>query len=185
MHLFSVHAERLPAVEINNTFYRMPRAAVVESWAEDVRAATGLELPYADESFGGSVVAIDAKVERSTRSVLVRARVPNTALSLLPGMFVNIEVVVDESVTVLTVPETAISYNLYGDSVFVVNAAADGDGDAGLLVERRYVTTGGNRGSRVAVREGLRAGERVVDAGTLKLDHGAAVVIDNSVRLSQ
>lgn len=135
---------------------------------------------YPDRRFEGAIVAVDAKVDANTRNALVRARVPNTALDLLPGMFVSVEVVVEESVPVLTVPETAVSYNLYGDSVFVVGpAAAPGEG---LRVERRYVGVGERRDRRVALREGVKAGEQIVTAGALKLDNGAAVVLDTRER---
>ena len=129
--------------------------------------------------FDGVIAAIDARVDANTRNVLVRARVPNAGSALLPGMFVSVEVVVQEQVPALTVPETAISYNLYGDAVYVLQPAT-GEGD--LTVERRYVKLGDHREKRVAVTEGLAAGERVVTAGALKLDNGARVVLDTRER---
>jgi membrane fusion protein (multidrug efflux system) len=134
---------------------------------------------YPDRAFDGAIVAVDAKVDANTRNAMVRARVPNTALALLPGMFVSVEVVVEEAVPVLTVPETALSYNLYGDSVFVVVPASTGEG---LRVERRYVGVGEKRDRRVSLRDGVKAGERIVTAGALKLDNGAAVVLDTRER---
>jgi RND family efflux transporter MFP subunit len=129
--------------------------------------------------FEGEIVAIDAKVDANTRNVLVRARVPNAGATLLPGMFVSVDVIIEESVAVLTVPETSISYNLYGDAVYVLKAAA---ADGVQTVERRYVKLGAHRNLRVAVTEGLGAGEQVVSAGALKLDNGARVVLDTRER---
>jgi hypothetical protein len=94
---------------------------------------------------------------------------------------------------VLTLPRTAIVYSLYGDSVFVVAPApapaagaqaapAGGVGD--LIVERRFVRVGEVRGERVAVEEGVKAGERVVSAGQIKLQPNAPVVIDESGALA-
>lgn len=140
---------------------------------------------YPGEAFSGSIVAIDARVDGSTRNVLVRARVPNTALALLPGMFVAVEIIVDAEVPVVTVPETAVSYNLYGDAVFVVLEREAEDGGTERYVERRYVDIGQRRAGRVAVGNGLQPGELVVTAGALKLDTGARVVIDNSVELPE
>jgi membrane fusion protein, multidrug efflux system len=138
---------------------------------------------YPEQGFEGTISAIDAKVDGNTRNVLVRARVPNTSMSLLPGMFVSVEVLTDEAVQFVTVPETSVSYNLYGDSVFVIAERKAEDGATELVVERRYVTVGERRNRRVAVLEGLATGERVVTAGALKLDSGAVVVVDNSVDL--
>lgn len=140
---------------------------------------------YPDQRFDGSITAIDAKVDGNSRNVMVRARIPNTALALLPGMFVSVEVVVDANVEVVTVPETAISYNLYGDSIFVIRERRDEAGATGMFVERRYVTLGDRRAGRIAVLDGLAVGDQVVVAGALKLDAGAAVVIDNSVDLGR
>ena len=75
---------------------------------------------YPEQTFDGHVSAIDAKVDGNTRNVLVRARVPNTASTLLPGMFVSVEVIVGDAEEQSRCPSTALSYNLYGDSVFVV-----------------------------------------------------------------
>lgn len=140
---------------------------------------------YPGDTFSGSIVAIDAKVDGSTRNVLVRARVPNTELALLPGMFVAVEIIVDAAVPVITVPETAVSYNLYGDAVFVVREREAEEGGTERYVERRYVDIGPSRAGRVAVTEGLQPGELIVTAGSLKLDTGARVVIDNSVELPE
>ncbi len=140
---------------------------------------------YPDQRFDGSIAAIDAKIDGNTRNVLVRARIPNTALALLPGMCVSVEVVIDASVVVVTVPETAISYNLYGDSIFVVKERQKAAGDAELFVERRYVKVGDRRDGRIAVLDGIAVGDQVVVAGALKLDAGAAVTIDNTVDLGQ
>lgn len=134
---------------------------------------------YPGRQFEGSVVAIDAKVDPNTRNVLVRARVPNAGAALLPGMFVSVEVIVTENVPVVTVAETAVSYNLYGDAVYVIKEAAGQDVPT---VERRYVKLGDHRNQRVAVVEGVQAGERVVTAGALKLDNGASVQIDTRDR---
>jgi membrane fusion protein, multidrug efflux system len=140
---------------------------------------------YPEQSFEGRVAAIDAKVDVNTRNVQVRAHVPNTGSALLPGMFVSVEVVVSEAIERITVAETAVSYNLYGDSVFVVSERKREDGGTELAVDRRYVQVGQRHGGRVAVIDGLEAGDQVVTAGALKLDAGAAVTIDNSVELGK
>ncbi|MGD0561928.1 MAG: efflux RND transporter periplasmic adaptor subunit [Roseiarcus sp.] len=140
-------------------------------------------------NFAGRVKAIDARVSAESRNVTARAEFPNPDRKLLPGMFADLTVATGASADVLTLPRTAIVYSLYGDNVFVVEpapapsgqaqAAGTGDG-AGLIVERRFVRVGATRGERIAIEEGVKAGERVVTAGQIKLQAHSPVVIDES-----
>jgi len=98
------------------------------------------------------------------------------ATGLLPGMFAELTIDLDNPVSLVTVPETAVSYSLHGNIVYVV----DQQGDK-LTVTPRIVTVGDSRGGRVAILEGVEAGETVVSAGQNKLYRGASVVIDTSV----
>ena len=142
-------------------------------------------------SFEGKIEAIDARVSAESRNVTARAVFANPDRKLLPGMFANLAVTTGEPGAVLTLPRTAIVYSLYGDNVFVVTAAphareqggtAD-NGASGLIVERRLVRVGPARGERVAIEEGLRAGERVVTAGQIKLQAYSPVILDETAAL--
>ncbi len=124
---------------------------------------------YPGTVFTGEVIALNAKVETSTRNLRVRARVSGET-GLLPGMFAEVRVSVGEPVGVVVVPETAISYSLHGNSVYVVE-----NGDSGLHVRDQIVTTGEVRQGRISVLSGLSAGQSVVSAGQNKLYPGAAV----------
>jgi RND family efflux transporter MFP subunit len=137
--------------------------------------------------FEGEVESIDAKVNQATRNVLVRARIENRDARLLPGMFANVNVVSGEAREVVTLPRTAVTYSLYGDSIYVVvdapeEKAATGQEkqDKKLIVDRRFVRVGEARGDRISILEGVKAGEQVVIAGQLKLRPQAHVVVDNS-----
>ncbi|MDA7085299.1 efflux RND transporter periplasmic adaptor subunit [Pseudomonas sp. SA3-5] len=140
---------------------------------------------YPDEVFEGRIDAINPKVEATTRNLLVRARLVNPDEKLLPGMFANLQVLLGDETPQVLVPETAITFTLYGNSVYVIEAppadetspANPADGQPILQVERRFVETGERREGRVVILKGLQAGERVVSAGQLKLDNGARVVI--------
>jgi len=140
---------------------------------------------YPDEVFEGQIDAINPKVEATTRNLLVRARLANPEEKLLPGMFANLQVLLAGETPQVLVPETAITYTLYGNSVYVIeaqhgddgNPANAADGQPVLQVERRFVETGERREGQVVIVKGLQAGERVVSAGQLKLDSGARVVI--------
>lgn len=140
---------------------------------------------YPGEFFEGTVAAINPKVEDSTRNLQVRAMLQNPDNKLLPGMFANLEVLLPGDTARIVVPETAITYTLYGNSVYVIDAKKGEDGqvqkdDKGepmLVVERRFVETGPRRDGKVVVLKGLANGEQVVTAGQLKLDNGSHVAI--------
>ncbi|TBU86548.1 efflux RND transporter periplasmic adaptor subunit [Phytopseudomonas dryadis] len=140
---------------------------------------------YPGELFEGRVAAINPKVENTTRNVQVRATLANPGEKLLPGMFANLEVLLPGAPRHIVVPETAITYTLYGNSVYVIAAQQDDQGQplkdeqgqAQLGVKRRFVETGERRDGLAVILAGLRAGEQVVSAGQLKLDNGAHVTI--------
>jgi membrane fusion protein, multidrug efflux system len=143
-------------------------------------------------SFEGKIEAIDARVSADSRNVTARAVFANPDRKLLPGMFANLTVTTGEPASVLTVPRTAIVYSLYGDNVFVVKAAShareqggvsSNGGPNGLIVERRFVRLGPAQGERIAIEEGLRAGERVVTAGQIKLQAAMPVTLDQTAAL--
>ncbi|MGA2792808.1 MAG: efflux RND transporter periplasmic adaptor subunit [Roseiarcus sp.] len=142
---------------------------------------------FPDQTFVGKIDAIDARVSQDTRNVLVRAEFANPDHKLLPGMFANVEVTTGAPADVLTVPRTAIIYSLYGDNVYLVKPAPPPAGEAQaatakdkheLIVERRFVRPGEARGERVAIDEGVSAGDLVVTAGQIKLQPNSPVTID-------
>ncbi|MEE5123712.1 efflux RND transporter periplasmic adaptor subunit [Pseudomonas alliivorans] len=140
---------------------------------------------YPDQSFDATISAISPKVDESTRNVLIRATQPNPDGRLLPGMFVDLQVILPSAPSQIVVPESAITYTLYGNSVYVVvprqtetgKPEANAQGETQLTVERRFVKTGERRDGKVVIQEGLKAGDQVVSGGQLKLDNGAHVAI--------
>lgn len=148
---------------------------------------------FPGEVFAGQVAAINPKVEDDTRNLQVRATLANPDAKLLPGMFANLEVQLANDQQRIVVPETAITYTLYGNSVYLISAkqdedgqpAKDADGNAQLTVERHFVETGERRGGLVVILKGLQPGDRVVTSGQLKLDNGAhvAIVVDQAQQL--
>lgn len=138
---------------------------------------------FPDQRFSGEITAINPRIEVSSRTLIVRARVSNPEEQLLPGMFAELDVLLPDVQPRVVLPETAITFSLYGHSVYVVVPAEaeqqNGDQPA-LQVKRRFVTTGERRGGQVVVLQGVEEGEQVVSAGQLKLNDGAAVVINNS-----
>ncbi|MGH8748371.1 MAG: efflux RND transporter periplasmic adaptor subunit, partial [Burkholderiales bacterium] len=135
------------------------------------------------EQFEGRISAIDAKVDTATRNVTVRATLRNPNHQLLPGMFAIVTIESGTAQRLLTLPQTAITFNPYGNTVFVIEAESKGaDGKPKLVAQQRFVTTGATRGDQIAVLSGVKEGETVVSAGQLKLRNGVPVKIDNSVQ---
>jgi membrane fusion protein, multidrug efflux system len=140
--------------------------------------------------FEGKIEAIDARVSAESRNVTARATFANPDRKLLPGMFANLTVTTGKPASVLTVRRTAIVYSLYGNNVFVAKAAphareqgAVSDKASGLIVDRRFVKVGAARGERIAIEDGLKAGEQVVTAGQIKLQAFMPVTIDETAAL--
>jgi membrane fusion protein (multidrug efflux system) len=139
-----------------------------------------------DRVFTGKITSLDAKVDEATRNLLVQATVENKDGALVPGTFARLTVKLTEERNVVTVPETAVTFSLYGDSVYVVVERKDkdgkvvmgADGKPQLTHERRFVRVAERRNGMAGLSEGIKAGERVVTAGQTKLFPGSAVVID-------
>ena len=142
---------------------------------------------YPGESFTGRIATTDARVSDTSRMITVRAEIANPDKKLVPGMYASVLVDAGETQEVITVPQTAVTYSLYGDNVFVVNTvkATDKDGKEieERVIERRFVKTGPVREGRVAIESGLKPGDQVVTAGQNKIDQGSKVLIDNSIAL--
>lgn len=135
------------------------------------------------KTFSGEVSAFDAKVEASTRNVQVRATLHNPNHKLLPGMFVTVDVATGKPQRHITLPQTAISYNPYGNTVFLVQHKAEGTGGkTKLIAEQKFVTTGATRGDQIAVLSGIKEGAVVVTAGQMKLRNGTPVAINNKIQ---
>lgn len=129
---------------------------------------------HQDREFGGKISAISPLIDRETRSAQVRALLDNQEKLLHPGMFAQVQIISDHPLDVLTLPDTAITYNPYGNSVFVIES-----GENGRTVHIRQVETGQTRNGRVEIVSGLKLGEKVVSAGQVKLRNGMPVVLDD------
>jgi membrane fusion protein (multidrug efflux system) len=139
-----------------------------------------------DQVFAGKITSLDAKVDEATRNLLVQATIANKDGQLVPGVFTRLKVELAEERRLVAVPETAVSFSLYGDSVYVVVGKKDKDGKVlqgqdgkpQLVVERRFVRIGERRDGKAGVTEGLEEGERVVTSGQIRLQPNSAVSID-------
>jgi membrane fusion protein, multidrug efflux system len=139
---------------------------------------------FPGQTFPGKVTAINPKVDPATRNIQLEATVDNVKRQLLPGMFANIDIDAGDKKRYLTLPQTAVTYNPYGSTVFVLRPGdkKDAQGNPQLQAQQLFVTPGPTRGDQVAVLSGLAEGEQVVTSGQLKLKNGAPVTVDNRVQ---
>lgn len=136
------------------------------------------------EVIHGKVTTIDPKADPQTRNVQVEATIINTGNKLLPGMFAEVEVNTGSEERFLTLPQSAISFNSYGELIYLVNEKnknKDKDGKAVLFVKQAFVKVGSSRGDQVSVLTGLKEGDIVVTSGQNKLKNGSIVFINNSI----
>src|ERR1700742_323620 len=132
---------------------------------------------YPNRNFEGKITAIEPQISADTRNIHVQATIANPDHILKPGMFTTTTVVLPDKPAVVTVPETAVDYTLYGDSVFLITEKKENDGKTSLSAVRTFVRTGNRINGRAEILSGLKAGDRVVAVGQIKLQSGAAVSI--------
>jgi len=132
---------------------------------------------YPGRTFEGKITAIEPQIATDTRNIRVQATLENPDHILKPGMFATTTVVLPDKPAVVTIPETAVDYTLYGDSVFLITEKKTDDGKTSLTAVRTFVRSGNRIGGRAEIISGLKPGDRVVAVGQLKLQSGAAVAI--------
>jgi membrane fusion protein, multidrug efflux system len=151
-----------------------------------IQVRTGLPVRLSGDALGGQamegkITAISPDVDASTRNVRVEGTVQNSAERLHPGMYVDVAVELQGADSVLTIPETAILFAPYGDTVYIVDEKSDKEGKKELVVRQQIVRLGAHKGDFVAVTSGLKAGDTVVTSGVFRLRPGGTVTVNNSV----
>lgn len=133
--------------------------------------------------FTGKVTTINPLVDTDTRNVEVEATIDNPDYELTPGMFTHVEVTIADAKKYLTLPQSAITFNSYGDIVYIIREQGkDKHGKPILIAKQSFVTTGETRGDQITILNGLKAGDLVVTSGQLKLKNGSHVNINNDVQ---
>ena len=163
-------------VDFNVPQQQLPQLSVGQKLTLTADAAPG-------QTFIGKINAISPRIDPATRNVMIEATLPNAKRELLPGMFASVKVNSGAENRYLTLPQTALTFNPYGDTVFVVKPTdkKDEKGNVALQVQQVFVTTGPTRGDQIAILKGLDPGAEVVTSGQVKLKNGARVVINNTV----
>ena len=139
---------------------------------------------YSGQTFTGKIQSMNPRVDSATRNIQIEATVDNRERKLLPGMYANVKIDAGTAQRYLTLPQTAITYNPYGATVFIVKQGAqpNAQGNALPVAQQVFVTPGPTRGDQVAILKGVEAGMQVVTSGQLKLKNGTPLIINNSVQ---
>ncbi|USD35883.1 MULTISPECIES: efflux RND transporter periplasmic adaptor subunit [Ferrimonas] len=146
---------------------------------------------YGSNRYNATVSAIGSSVDDVSRNIDVRATINDSTAQFVAGMYIEAEVVTHNSQTVIPVPVVAVSYSLYGDTVFVVShpdatnsrPSSSSSADAAAqetVVEARTVTVGSRRNGWVGILEGLQPGDQVITSNQQQLKKGTVVVVNNS-----
>ncbi|WP_185233192.1 efflux RND transporter periplasmic adaptor subunit [Teredinibacter franksiae] len=152
------------------------------------KLAAGLKVRLSSDAvpgrvFDGDISTINPEIDPATRSVKVQATLSNEDLSLLPGMYAKVEIVLPQAEPVLVVPVTSVSYATYGDSVFIVEEEKNEEsGETSQVVRQKFVRLGETRGDFVTIKAGVEEGETVVSTGVFKLRNNAPVNINNETQ---
>lgn len=158
---------------INVTFF-LPQQAL--SYLERGLKVKVTSDAYPGQIFEGVVAAMEARVNASSRMIEVQAKFPNPDGRLRVGMFVEVQIDQAAPRTVHAVPASSVLYASYGNSIYTVVPAEEGEG---LVARQKFVKLGERRGDFVEVLEGLDPSERVVIAGGFKLYPGAQVILQD------
>ena len=160
--------------------FTLPQQALSEIREGQLMTATVDTFP--DQNFVGKITAINPQVDVATRNVSVRATLANPDHLLLPGMYAKVTIDVGSEERYVTLPQTAVIYNPYGNTVYLLqDKGKDAQGHPLLQAQQAFVTTGPTRGDQVAILKAVDAGATVVTAGQMKLRNGSPVVVNNSV----
>jgi len=169
----------LPQQALADVPVRTPVRVTLAGAVADVKAV----------ALDGVIAAVDPTIDSNTRTIKLRASVPNKGDKLRPGMYVNVSVVLAKRNQVVTAPATSVVHASYGDSVFVVEdkktpegtAVTLPDGKPAKVARQQFVRVGTARGDFVALLDGVKAGQELVNSGAFKLRNGSGVIIRNDI----
>ena len=141
---------------------------------------------FPDRVFPAELTTIEPQIDPGTRTIKLEATLDNPGHLLLPGMFASARLVLPPQPGVTTVPETAVDYTAYGESVYVLAPEKTGtDGKMIYKANQIFVKTGDRHDGKVAIIEGVKAGDLVVSVGQLKLQNGAEAVLTSAAELAK
>ena len=133
---------------------------------------------FKDRLFQAKLTTIEPQLDPEMRSIILQATLDNPDHLLLPGMFAAARVILAAQPNVMVLPETAVDYSAYGESVYVLTPKAKGkDGQQIYTAAQTFVKTGPRRNGMIAITEGLKPGDLVVSEGQVKLQSAGPDVV--------
>jgi membrane fusion protein, multidrug efflux system len=158
---------------VNFTLPSTMRAQIVPGQKVNVTADA-----FPGRNFEAEITTLEPQIRADTRTIAVQATLQNPDEALLPGMYINAAVVLPAEPDRVVLPETAVDYTLYGDSVYVIREdGTAADGKPILKATRTPVKTGQRWDGKVTILDGVKPGDRVIAAGQIKLQSGAQVIV--------
>jgi membrane fusion protein, multidrug efflux system len=174
----------LDTLNVNFTLPEQARSELSVGQVVEIRVDA-----YKDQVFKAELTTIEPQIDPNMRSIKVQATMNNADHKLLPGMFAAARVVLASQPDVVTLPETAVDYSAYGESVFILQPkdppAKDAGGQEIYKAVQAFVKTGSRHDGKVAVLEGVKPGDLVVSAGQVKLQNGMDAVVSNDDSLAK
>lgn len=155
---------------------------ISENHLPDIHVGQAIKVHAAgvNQAYSGHILAINSLIDPNTRTIEVRASISNPKYELLPGGFVQVEVLLPQQEHVVVVPQTAISFSLYGNMVYLLTPKEGGvvGVDKPVYVANEIpITIGRQNKDMVSITKGLKVGDTVVLGGQLRLQSGALVTI--------
>jgi len=166
-------------VRLEDTTLMKLRFTVPQTDISDIHLGQDVEIfvdAYPETPFSGKISAIEPAVNFQSGLVQVQADIPNNEGQLRSGMFARAHIILPTLENQITLPQTAITFTLYGDNVYLVNKDDKGD----LRVRQSVVKTGERKGDIIHVLDGVKAGDTVVTSGQVRLSNDAKVKIVES-----
>ncbi len=163
----------LDTLHVNFTIPEQARSALAVGQPVEFRVDA-----FQSRVFKAILTTIEPQIDPATRNIKVQATLDNPGHLLLPGMFAAARIQLPAQPNIVTAPETAIDYTAYGESVFLLREDGTGkDGKPRYKAVQTFVKTGARRDGKVAILDGVKVGDLVVNAGQVKLQNGAEVVV--------
>ncbi len=181
----------LQAIDPIYVDFYLPQQQVSQIKRGQVVAVTSDAWP--GREFSGKISAVNSTIDPSTRNIQVEATIGNPQRDLLPGMYTKVNIQTGSAQRFITLPQSAIMHNPYGEAVYLAQPAAPKAGAATseaakkgaatpeLVASQVFVTLGPTRGDQVAIVKGIEEGATVVTSGQMKLRNGTPLVVNNTV----
>ncbi|PSW05016.1 efflux RND transporter periplasmic adaptor subunit [Photobacterium lipolyticum] len=172
-------------VRLEDTTLMKLRFTVPQTDISDIRLGQDIEIlvdAYPETPFSGKISAIEPAVNYQSGLIQVQADIPNNEGQLRSGMFARAHIILPTLENQIILPQTAITFTLYGDNVYLVGKDENGD----LRARQSVVKTGERKGDVVHILDGVKAGETVVTSGQVRLSNDAKVrIVESNALLAQ